>query len=503
MQTRFSSRFTRKPSLPLLLLALTLTLVLTAAGVLLYMVLTDPYDCRIAEGVTIGSLDVGGMRKHEARTALSEALENSLYAAVLTVHLPQEDLIISPEESRVQISIRDAVKDAYRCGREETVATQEFSLLAYLECSEEAIKARLTDYASRWDTELTAPAWELKGSKPELSTDAFDPDAEGQTLVLTLGIPSLHLDVEGVYQEILEAYNDSVSLCAAGVFSITPEVTPEALPENLDLSAISQEISTAPTDDSLDMEKYTFVPGAYGYGFDEDKARELVARASYGETLSLPMTLTEPEILGEEVYFRDVLGSCDTKHSANENRNENLRLLCKALDGLILQPGQDFSYNETIGERTAEKGYKPAPAYSGNRLTDAIGGGVCQGSTTLYNCVLLADLEVTERVCHGAQVNYVPWGLDAAVNWGTTDFAFRNSANFPIKITAEVSDGFVKMRILGTDEKDYYIKMTSGYDDSNPAYVTAASYKNKYHKETHELISKEREAFSTYYRNIG
>ena len=142
-------------------------------------------------------------------------------------------------------------------------------------------------------------------------------------------------------------------------------------------------------------------------------------------------------------------------------------------------------------------------AYSGNRLTDAIGGGVCQGSSTLYNCVLLADLEVVTRSCHGATVAYLPLGLDAAVNWGTTDFQFRNNFHFPVKIEAETTEDLVKMRILGTDEKDYYIEMTSGYDDSREDVIYAVSYKNKYSKETGELISKDREAFSTYYRNVG
>ncbi len=501
MQTEFPNSFFPKRSQAMKLLSV--VLVLVAAGVFFHAVLTDPYDCRIAPGVTIGSLDVGGMKKTEARAALKEALSQSLYAETLAVCLPKETVTISPEESGVQVNIRQAVKDAYSHGRKETATVRTLSLLPYLEYKEEVLRTKLTDYASRFDTELTAPTWELLGERPNLFTDAFDPASEGQTLILNLGLPRDHLDVEQVYQQILQAYDDSLSLCAAGAFSIAPEVTPEALPEQPDLSGISKQVNVSPVDDSLDMEKHTFIPGTYGYGFDPVQVQALVDKASWGETLSIPLTPAEPEILGEEVYFRDVLGSCETRHSSNENRNDNLRLLCKALDGLILQPGEDFSYNAALGERTAEKGYKPAPAYSGKRLTDAIGGGVCQGSTTLYNCVLLADLEVITRVCHGAQVTYVPWGLDAAVNWGTTDFAFRNSANFPIKITAEVADGFVKMQILGTDEKDYYIKMTSGYDDSNPGYVTAVSYKNKYDKTTNQLISKDREAFSTYYRNIG
>ena len=144
-----------------------------------------------------------------------------------------------------------------------------------------------------------------------------------------------------------------------------------------------------------------------------------------------------------------------------------------------------------------------ATVYYGASVTTGIGGGVCQGSSTLYNCVLLADLEVVTRSCHGATVAYLPLGLDAAVNWGTTDFQFRNNFHFPVKIEAETTEDLVKMRILGTDEKDYYIEMTSGYDDSREDVIYAVSYKNKYSKETRELISKDREAFSTYYRNVG
>ena len=174
---------------------------------------------------------------------------------------------------------------------------------------------------------------------------------------------------------------------------------------------------------------------------------------------------------------------------------------CDALNGLVLQPGETFSMNETLGERTLERGYKPAPAYSGNRLVNSPGGGVCQGSTTLYNCVLLADLEVVFRACHGAKVGYVPLGLDAAINYLTTDFQFRNNFNFPIRIKAWLEDGYMKMQILGTDEKDYYIKMETGSGEDEIA-IYARSYKCKYDKETDELISREIEAFSTYYKDI-
>jgi vancomycin resistance protein YoaR len=128
---------------------------------------------------------------------------------------------------------------------------------------------------------------------------------------------------------------------------------------------------------------------------------------------------------------------------------------------------------------------------------DSVGGGICQVSSTLYCATLYADLEIVFRINHGFKSNYIGLGLDATVSWGRPDFQFRNNFNFPIMLKAEATDTHVKIKILGTDEKDYYIEMTSGYseDDLN---IYCWTYKNKYDKETKELISKEREAYSRY-----
>ena len=490
----------RRISVPVIILSVLLTIVLCAVGVLSYTVLTDPYDCRIAPGVTVGSVDISGMSKKEAREALNNALEGTLYATALTVRLPEEEIPLTSQILSPKVDVHDAVNAAYAFGREETALEQNIPLLPYLTVNETGIRSVLEEYAARWDTELAQPQWELTGDQPELSTDKFDPAAESQTLLLTKGVPSLHLDLAQVYGDILFACGDAIQLCRENRFEICPEVQPEALPETLDLEAIHKEVTLEAVNDSLDMETYGFVNGSYGYSFDLEAAAKALSEAPAGSNVSVSMVVTDPEILGDGVYFRDVLGHCETKHTDDENRNTNLKLLCQALDGVILQPGDVFSFNGTVGERTEEKGYKPATAYSGTKMIKDIGGGVCQGSTTIYNCALLADLEIVERVCHGATVGYITLGLDAAVNWNTqTDLKFKNNFNFPMMIKAEVSDGYVRMKILGTDEKDYYIEMRCGFGEEGDV-KHAVSYKFKFDKETGEQISKEREAFSTYYK---
>lgn len=462
----------------------------------------DPFDNRIVEGVTVGGLDVGGMTRGEAREALSAAALETVLVEDLTVSLPNETLTLSPYALEMELDVGKAVAAAFRVGRIDGANVYDLGLLPYLTLNRDTLRGTLESYANTYDTDLTQPVYSMKGDLPDLSTQLDMSTITCQTLSITLGLPDCHLDVEDALFRVLEVYDNAISECKAGTYGIQLAVPHTAEPEAPDLDAILEEFTIPAVDDSLSLETYGFVNGSYGYSFNLAAARRTVNIGSYGETVTIPMECRKPRVFGDGAYFRDVLGSCETKHNTNENRNNNLRLLSEALDGMILQPGEDFSYNEAIGERTAERGYLAAPAYSGNRLTDAIGGGVCQGSSTLYNCVLLADLEVTFRACHGATINYLPLGLDATVNWGTTDFTFRNNFNFPIKIVSEVSGGYLRMKILGTDEKDYYVKLEArSWDEEDVIY--ANSYKLKYDKETNQLISRDQIARSTYYKNIN
>ena len=459
----------------LVLGAVCLLVLLTAIA--LYLCLPMP------QGAALDGVSLSGLPYWKAR-----AEANTLYPQTLRVSLPEEELTFSPGDCGVKIDFGSALRAARKRGGN-------VELRPYLKADEAAIRRKLARYAEKYDTVYQQTQWCLRGTAPELATDRFDPEAEGQTLTVTVGTPEAHLDVEGVLDTILDAFSHPVSRDGD---LLAFAVKPERIPDMPDWEALAAEVFLEPVDDAPDMETGGISPGRYGQSIDVSN----MDTPGYGHVVAFPLHYTAPDVIGEDALFQDILGEYETKHNTNENRNNNLRLLCQALNGHIVQPGETFSYNEVVGERTAEKGYLPAPAYSGNRLVDSIGGGVCQGSTTLYNCVLLADLEVVFRACHGAKVTYVPPGLDAAVNYLTTDFQFRNQYRFPVKIQAEVSDGFVKMKLLGTDEKDYYVKMeTTSGEDSLAVY--ARSFKCKYDKKTNELLSRDIEAFSTYYKNIG
>ena len=438
-----------------------LVLALAAVGFFLVRPALDPYHCRMADGISIAGVDVGGMTKGEARKALQAALDETLYRENLTVALPMESITLSPADTGVQVDVRAAVNDAYRMGRSDGSLPGNMDLRPYLSVNSEYIRTALEGYASEFDTEFSDSHYALTGDAPDLGTENHDPSAPCQTLELTVGVPKAHLDVDSACDQILRAYSQAVAACRAGEYRVTVDIPAESAPAELDLDAIYDEICTAPVDDSLDMTEYRFVPGSYGYSFDLDAAKAALAQAKPGETVSVPMTFVEPEILGDAVYFRDVLGSCETKHSDNENRNTNLRLLCEALNGVVVQPGETFSYNGSVGKRTADRGFKPAPAYVKGETVDEIGGGICQTSSTLYLACLLSNLEITERYAHRYVPAYIAWGMDATVSWGGPDYKFTNNTLYPVKIVAKYEKGYLTVQILGTNVDGTYVKMSN------------------------------------------
>lgn len=145
-----------------------------------------------------------------------------------------------------------------------------------------------------------------------------------------------------------------------------------------------------------------------------------------------------------------------TPHSRNDDRTVNLTLACKAIDGIILMPGEEFSFNRMVGERTEKKGCRAAPI---NDDIDAgseseLGGGVSQAASTIYCAVRQAGLETVERHGRAIPVAFVPQDMDAAVEWNRLDYRFRNNSDYLVKIVASVSDGEVHIYFKGKGWED-------------------------------------------------
>lgn len=524
--------FFRRNKLPLLigLCAGVLAILVTIVAVLGFRSAADPYDGKILDNVTIAGIDVGGLTRSQAESVVRSVTDNTFPTQDMVVQFPDGELRLSPDTTGVKLNVKAAVKAAYDFGRTGSQAQQKaaydraqtqghtIALLPYLELDSDQIRKAVEEYAASHTSTYTEPAWWLEGEKPDLTyLEEGGQEPVPQTLMITMGTPAASMDPDYICDRILDAYSLNVFLIVE-----YGDANSSAQPVKPNLQAIYDACYIAPVDAAMDQQTYEEIPGSYGCDLDIAAAQELIDIAGPGETVAIPLRLITPGINAESMLFQDILGYCETPHNTNENRNANLRMVCQYLNGLVLDPGEEFSYNESVGERTAERGFKPAPAYSGTKLVDSVGGGVCQGSSTLYYAALLADMEIIFRINHGFPVNYLPWGLDATVNWGGPDLQFRNSSNYPVMLKAEVSDGHMKMWIMGTEERDYYSKLDfeitgyinpdevieehgpeSGYRDGQvlqPGTMgyTVRSYRYRYDRVTDELISKDFIALSSY-----
>ena len=502
---------------------------------LIYLVVTDPNDGKILNNVSVAGVNVGNMSRSEAKAAIRAATEHTYTNQDMVIVFPDAQIRLSPSDTGAVLDVNAAVSAAYDYGRIGTKEEKEqalaasmnaehpVALLPYLSLNTDYIRQQMDDYCMSFNSVYAASSVTLVGEMPVLDAndEAFDPNATCQELVIETGNPGRYIDINKAYAKVLDAYSFNQFEV---VINMDEE---ETIPDEILLDAIAEQYCTQGQDAIVDPETYEVTMEVYGYSFDMEQAQAALEASQYGETIRLPMTMVAPEVLGgpiKETLFRDVLCEYQTKHTNSEARNTNLTLACAAINGLILDPGEVFDYNTVVGKRTAEKGYRYAPAYSDGKTVQDIGGGVCQVSSTLYYCTLIADLEIINRKPHSYVSSYMPAGMDATVNWGGPDFTFRNSTNYPIRIEMWVADGYVHAKLIGTDEKDYYVEMeyeiigysTAGsvveiYPPDNPegykdgeviqtAYngCTVQTYKLRYDKETKELIEKVEDQLSKY-----
>ena len=505
------------------------------AGVLLH-INSNKDDGLILNNVTVAGVNIGGMTPEEATAAIHRVTDMTFTVENMVVHLPDTTLEFAPGDTGAKLDVAAAVEAAYNYGRSGTaeenkqakaaslISNHTIALLPYLNLDLDYIRGQLEEYGEYFNSDYEKSSWTLEGETPDLDAEKFDPNVKPQTLILQPGKPGRYVDIDKVYNDILDAYS-------MNVFEVKTDMTDEEqTPEALDLEEIFRMLCTEPVNASMDMDTFEVTSEVYGYTFDLEEAQKLLSETPWGETLEIPMQIVVPEVLSEDLeekLFRDELAYAETPHTNDNNRNTNLKLACEAINGMVLMPGDTFDYNKALGERTEERGYKPAGALQAGTSTTEVGGGICQVSSTLYYCTLLSDLEIVTRRSHSLPSSYMPMmGIDATVSWGGPDFRFKNNTNYPIRIEAEVSGGYVKVKLVGTDEKDYYVKMESKIvevlnpdtvkETYTPAEAKANGYKNgqvkqqgvtgytvysykcKYDKETDELISREYEATSNY-----
>ncbi|MBF8983942.1 VanW family protein [Lutibacter sp. B2] len=200
----------------------------------------------------------------------------------------------------------------------------------------------------------------------------------------------------------------------------------------------------------------SILPSKKGYTLDKELLIEHLMSACIknGLVLDIPIKEIAPKITETDLETQgatEKIAEFSTKFSSkNIARCTNIKVATAMIDGTILGPGEIFSYNAVVGKRTAAKGFKVAGVYANGSVSKGLGGGICQTSSTLYNAVLYADLEVIERRNHSLTVSYVPLSRDATISWGAQDFKFKNNTDHYIYIHGHTTENTVTFELLGT-----------------------------------------------------
>ncbi len=241
----------------------------------------------------------------------------------------------------------------------------------------------------------------------------------------------------------------------------TLKFTYNVKPVNELVDSIEKDINKDPVDATLKGSggNFTVVPDVKGIKLQKDKLQKEVISKLDGKVgqdvnIQAPTEALTAKITSDKIGSINArIGGYSTDYGSisSSERANNIILSTRSINGKILMPGDSFSFNDVVGERTAQKGYQSAGIIVGNQVESGLGGGICQVSTTLYNAVLRANIKSTERSHHTLPSHYVPLGMDATVDYDNLDYKFKNTLSYPIYIEGDSSGGVVAFNIYSND----------------------------------------------------
>lgn len=446
----------------------------------------------IAKGIYIKNIDVSGLTEDEAKQKISTYINSSIPEEIKLKHNDFETSI-STEQLSIYFNVDEAVEIAYQIGKSGNIFENNLVILKSLffkttinpgfAIDEEQLKTSLQDISNKLPDKVIESSCYI----------------DGNNLIITKGHSGNVIKIEESANYIKNNINN-LNLNDTSLELITEEQSPK----QIDLDAIYNEIYKEPADAYYTQNPYSVFPSENGLDFEIslEEAKQLLQEEK--DEYVIPLKVLYPNVttnmIGTEA-FPDLLSEFSTKYDAsNKNRTTNLILAANKINGTVLMPGETFSYNKVVGERTIEAGYKEAPIYIEGRVENGLGGGICQITTTLYNAVLYANLEVVERSNHQFVPSYANASRDATVVYGAIDFKFKNNRDYPIKITCSVSNGIANFKIFGLKtENDYEVQITSRITGTTANAIYSEAYKTL--KKNGNVISTERISKDTYKRH--
>lgn len=444
---------------------------------------------KIISGIYIKNVNVSGLTKQEAIAKVNNELEKYMDDSLVLVH-NEYRTEISLEQLEANFDVESAVNAAYSVGKTKNIFKDGVKILdtmfsninidPVLNINENVLRERISGITAELPDTIIQSSYYI----------------DGNNLVITKGKKGYVVSESKMFNI---CRNEIQKLSFIGK-EINIEVE-EQQPQEIDLNKIHEELYKEPVNAYYTTDPYTVHPSEDGVDFkiSMEEAENLLQQDQ--EEYVIPLKVTVPEIttkmIGTEA-FPDLISEFSTKYSQSQkDRTTNLKLAAEKINGTVLMPGEVFSYNTVVGKRTIDAGYKEAKIYVNGEVVDGLGGGICQVSSTLYNAVLYANLEIVERRNHQFVPSYAGAGLDATVVYGSIDFQFKNTRNYPIKIQCSVDRGICNFQIYGLkEETEYEVNVWANVISRSKTAIKSKAYRQL--KLNGEVVSTQLLSSDTY-----
>lgn len=448
----------------IILIILFITIISTVFG------LININSNKIINGTKINGIEVSNLSKEEANQKLENILNNN-ENNIITVTYSDYSKEIHLQDIDGKFNTTKAVETAYTLGRESDVVHNNYKTIQNM------FKGENLEIEFSYNEEL------LKNKIDEISLEIPGVATEssyiidGNRLVIKNSKAGIQVVTNGFKQSILNAF-----IGTEKSFVIPVE---HAKRKEINIESIHEEIYKKPVNAyyTTNPRKVYKEENGLDFGITVEEAKKLLQEDK--DEYEIPLKTLKPDVTVAKLdsgAFPNQLSTFTTTYGTGDtNRNTNIAIAARSINSVVVMPGETFSYNDLIGECSTRTGYKESTIYLNGKLSTGIGGGICQVSTTLYNTVLRANLEIVERRNHSLGVTYVPAGHDAMVSIGSSDFKFKNNRDYPIKVVAYTGPGSITCQIYGLkQDTEYEVKLESKTIEKTDKKYKVQTYKVLY-----------------------
>ena len=401
----------------------------------------------ILSGISINNIDISGLSKEDATTKISNIIQDKKSNNINIKIDTQNEITETFDYLEINYNLNNCINNAFNIGRSSNIFKNNLDIFNLIfnkknlnlniEINNDNLNSLINKLSSNLENKVIQNSYYI----------------ENNNLIITKGKSGNIINSTEFTSNLYNVLND---LSTANNFLKISTINAE--PEKIDIDKIYNEVHKDVKNAYYEENPFKVYSETIGVSFDLEKAKSLLQNEQDEYIINLDYSY--PEITVNDLninIFRDKLSSFTTYYdTSNKDRAQNLELASEKINGKILSPGEEFSYNSIVGARTISAGYKESKIYSNGQVVDGIGGGICQLSSTIYNSAFFANLNITERYNHQFLTSYVKEGRDATVVYGVKDLKFKNNRNFPIKIETKVSSGVVTCNIYGINEEPLY-----------------------------------------------